>query len=148
VLRLHGTIRTFQMHLEIHPIVQKMLAEDAMTRWLDVEVLESREGFCSLKMVARYEMANGFKIVHGGIAFSLADSAIAFAANAHGRHAVSLTTSIRHLHPVMVGDTLVAEASVTTLKHKIVNVDATVVNGDGVRVADVQATGYRKSEEW
>lgn len=135
-------------HNEIHPVVQKMLAEDAMTRWLGVEVMESREGFCRLKMVAREEMANGFKIVHGGITFSLADSAIAFAANAYGRHAVSLNTTIRHLHPVIAGDTLVVEATVTTLKHKVVNVDATVVNQDAVRVADVQATGYRKSEKW
>jgi acyl-CoA thioesterase len=99
-------------------------------------------------MVAREEMANGFKIVHGGITFSLADSAIAFAANAYGRHAVSLSSTIRHLLPVMSGDTLIAEATITSLKHKIVSVDATVTNQKGEKVADVQATGYRKSEEW
>ena len=133
---------------KIHPVVQKMLDGDEMTRWLKAEVLESKEGFCKLQMVVRDEMANGFKIVHGGIAFSLADSAIAFAANSYGRHAVSLSTSIRHLHPVFVGDTLIAEAEVTSLKHKIVNVDANVVNQEGVKVADLQATGYRKSEQW
>jgi acyl-CoA thioesterase len=125
-----------------------MLETDEMTRWLKAEVLESKEGYCKLEMVVRNEMANGFKIAHGGIAFSLADSAIAFAANAHGRHAVSLSTSIRHLHPVFVGDTLTAEAEVTNLKHKIVNVDARVFNQEGVKIADLQATGYRKSEQW
>ena len=133
---------------KIHPVVQKMLDGDEMTRWLKAEVLESKEGYCKLQMVVRAEMANGFKIAHGGISFSLADSAIAFAANAHGRHAVSLSTSIRHLHPVFVGDTLIADAKVTNLKHKIVNVDALVFNQEGVKVADLQATGYRKSEQW
>lgn len=132
----------------IHPVVQKMLDGDEMTRWLKAEVIESKEGYCKLQMVVRNEMANGFKIAHGGIAFSLADSAIAFAANAHGRHAVSLSTSIRHLHPVFVGDTLIVEAEVSNLKHKIVNVDAIVFNQEGVKVADVRATGYRKSEQW
>ena len=131
-----------------HPVVQKMLDGDELTSWLKAEVIESKEGFCKLQMIVRKEMVNGFKIAHGGIAFSLADSAIAFAANAYGRHAVSLSTTIRHLHPVFVGDKLIAEAEVTTLKHKIVNVDASVVNHDGIKVADLQATGYRKSEQW
>ena len=133
---------------KIHPVVQKMLDTDEMTRWLNVKVIESKEGFCKLQITIRNEMVNGFKIAHGGIAFSLADSAIAFAANAHGRHSVSLSTSIRYLHPVYVDDTLTAEAEVTNLKHKIVNVDANVFNQDGIKVADLQATGYRKSEQW
>tara|TARA_Y100000589_G_scaffold331347_1_gene384488 strand:+ start:1315 stop:1722 length:408 start_codon:yes stop_codon:yes gene_type:complete len=133
---------------KIHPVVEKMLEGDEMTSWLDAEVLESREGYCKVQMEVRREMANGFNIVHGGISFSLADSAIAFAANAYGRHAVSLKTTIRHLHPVFVGDTLIAEAEVVNLKHKIVNVDAIVTNQNGEKVADLQAIGYRKSEQW
>ena len=131
-----------------HTIIKKMLEDDELTRWLGCEVIESKEGFCRLKMLVRKEMANGFHIAHGGILFSLADSAIAFAANAHGRHAVSLNTSIRYFKPVFVEDTLMAEAKVTNLSHKIVNVDASVFNGDGEVVADLQATGYRKSEQW
>lgn len=132
----------------IHPVVTKMLLGDKMTDWLKAEVLDSRPGFCRLSMIAREEMANGFGIIHGAITFALADSAIAFAANAHGRHAVSLTTSIRHMAAVHPGDLITAEATVTTLKHRIVNVDATITNQDGIYVADVRATGYRKKEAW
>ena len=132
----------------IHPIVKKMLVEDKMTKWLKAEVLESRPGFCKLQMTAREEMANGFGIIHGSITFALADSAIAFASNAHGRHAVSLNTSIRHLAPVLVGDLITAEATVTKLKHRVANVDAIILNQNGITVADVQATGYRKKEDW
>ena len=132
----------------IHPIVKKMLLADRMTDWLKAEVLESRPGFCRLSMIVREEMANGFGIIHGSITFALADSAIAFAANSHGRHAVSLTTSIRHLAAVNTGDIITAEATVTTLKHRVVNVDAIIINQNGERVADVRATGYRKKDEW
>lgn len=133
---------------DTHSIVKKMLSTDEMTRWLNAEVLESKEGFCKLRMTAREEMANGFTIVHGGITFSLADSAIAFAANALGRHAVSLQTSIRHIKPVFVGDVITAEATVASASHKIIAVDAVVLNQKGEKVADLQATGYRKSDEW
>ena len=61
---------------------------------------------------------------------------------------MSLNTSIRHIKPVLVGDTLIAESKVTNLNHKIVNVDASVFNGDGEVVAHLHATGYRKSEQW
>lgn len=135
-------------HGNIHPIVKQLLAEDRMTNWLKAEVLESKPGFCKLKMTARKEMSNGFGIIHGSVAFALADSAIAFASNAHGRHAVSMNTSIRHLSPVKVGDVITAEATVTKLKHRVANVDAIIINQDGVKVADVQSTGYRKKEEW
>ena len=132
----------------IHPIVQKLLVGDRMTKWLKAEVLESRPGFCKLQMTTREEMANGFGIIHGSITFALADSAIAFASNAHGRHALSLNTSIRHLSAVRVGDVITAEATVTKLNHRVANVDAIILNQDGIRVADVQSSGYRKKEEW
>jgi acyl-CoA thioesterase len=131
-----------------HPIVQKMLETDAMTAWLQAEVIESQEGYCKLSMVIRPEMVNGFNIAHGGISFSLADSAIAFAANAFGRHSVSLQTSIRHLKPVFNGDTIIAEASVVSSSHRTICLDAVVFNQNGDKVADLQATGYRKSDEW
>ena len=134
--------------VNIHPIVKKLLVGDRMTKWLKAEVLESRPGFCKLQMTAREEMANGFGIIHGSITFALADSAIAFASNAHGRHALSLNISIRHLSSVHVGDVITAEATVTKLKHRVANVDAIIHNQDGIRVADVQSTGYRKKEEW
>ena len=132
----------------IHPIVKKLLVGDRMTKWLKAEVLEARPGFCKLQMTAREEMANGFGIIHGSITFALADSAIAFASNALGRHALSLNISIRHLSSVHVGEVITAEATVTKLKHRVANVDAIIHNQDGIRVADVQSTGFRKKEEW
>ena len=132
----------------IHPIVQKLLVGDRMTKWLKAEVLESLPGFCKLQMTTREEIANGFGIIHVTITFSLAYSAIEFATHAHVRHPLCLNTSIRNLSAVRVGDVITAEATVTKLKHRVANVDAIILNQDGIRVADVQSTGYRKKEEW
>jgi acyl-CoA thioesterase len=55
-------------------------------------------------------MVNGFGIVHGGVPFSLADSAFAFACNNRNNLSVALDTSINFLKPTKVGDVLVAEA--------------------------------------
>ena len=91
-------------------VVDKMMDHDAFSQWLGIEVLEIREGFSKIKMTVRKEMVNGFGIVHGGIPFSLADSAFAFACNNRNNLSVALDTSINFVKPVHVGDMLTAEA--------------------------------------
>ena len=73
-------------------------------------MLEVKEGYSKIKMTVREEMINGFGIVHGGIAFSLADSAFAFACNNRNNLSVALDTSINFTKPVHIGDVLTAEA--------------------------------------
>ena len=87
-----------------------MMAADCFSQWLGIEVIEIREGYSKIKMTVRNEMMNGLGIVHGGIAFSVADSAFAFACNSRNVLSVALDTSINFLKPVHVGDVLVAEA--------------------------------------
>ena len=84
-------------------IVNAMYDQDAFSQWLGIEIIEVSEGNCQLKMTVKKEMLNGFKIAHGGIAYSLADSALAFAANTHGNKSLSLETSISHLEIVKKG---------------------------------------------
>jgi acyl-CoA thioesterase len=72
--------------------------------------LEIREGYSKLKMTVRPEMVNGFGTVHGGIAFSMADSAFAYACNNRNVLSVALDTSINFIKPVHPGDVLIAEA--------------------------------------
>lgn len=91
-------------------VVDHMMAHDLFSQWLGIEVLEVEEGRSRVKMKVREEMINGFGIVHGGIAFSLADSAFAFACNNRNNLSVALDTSINFTKPVHVGDELVAEA--------------------------------------
>jgi acyl-CoA thioesterase len=91
-------------------VVNHMMQHDKFSQWLGIEVLEITEGHSKIKMTVRDEMINGFGIVHGGIAFSLADSAFAFACNNRNVLSVALDTAINFLKPVHVGDVLTAEA--------------------------------------
>jgi acyl-CoA thioesterase len=91
-------------------VVDKMMKDDLFSQWLGITVIEIREGYSKLKMTVRPEMINGFGIVHGGVAFSLGDSAFAFACNNRNNLSVALDTSINFTRPVHVGDALTAEA--------------------------------------
>jgi len=89
-------------------VVDHMMKHDRFSQWLGIEVLEIKEGYSRVKMTIRQEMVNGFGIVHGGVAFSLADSAFAFACNNRNQLSVALDTSINFIKPVHVGDELTA----------------------------------------
>lgn len=91
-------------------VVSHMMKHDLFSQWLGIEVLDVKEGYSRIKMTVRKEMINGFGIVHGGIAFSLADSAFAFACNNRNVLSVALDTSINFIKPVHVDDILTAEA--------------------------------------
>jgi acyl-CoA thioesterase len=87
-----------------------MMQEDLFSRWLGIEVLEIDDGYCKIKMTLRDEMINGFGIIHGGVPFSLADSAFAFACNNRNNLSVALDTSITFTKATSPGDVLTAEA--------------------------------------
>jgi len=87
-----------------------MLHTDAFSQWLGVDIVEIKEGYSKIKMKVREEMMNGLNVIHGGIAFSLADSAFAFACNSRNNLSLALETSISFLKPVFIDDELTAEA--------------------------------------
>ena len=92
-------------------VVDKLLETDAFSKWLGIEILKIEEGYSKIKMKVRSEMVNGFGIAHGGIAFSLADSAFAYACNNRNNLSVALDTNISFIKAVNVGDELIAEAT-------------------------------------
>ena len=91
-------------------VVDHMMKYDLFSQWLGISVLEIREGYSKIQMTLRDEMINGLGIIHGGIAFSLADSAFAFACNNRNNFSVALDTSINFTKATKPGDTLTAEA--------------------------------------
>lgn len=91
-------------------VVAHMMQNDLFSQWLGIEVLAIKEGYSKIKMTVRKEMINGFGIVHGGVAFSLADSAFAFACNNRNTLSVALDTAINFIKPVHIDDVLTAEA--------------------------------------
>ena len=133
--------------LEPEQILRKMLDNDPFSQWLGIEVLNIDKGFCQLKLSVREEMLNGFQVAHGGIAYSLADSALAFASNSHGRHALSIDTSINHFEKVVLNDQLIATATEESLKPKV-GCYRVEIKKDDELVALFKGTVYRSSKEW
>jgi len=91
-------------------VVVRMMDHDLFSQWMGIEVLEIKEGYAKIKMTIRKEMVNGFGIVHGGLPFSLADSAFAFACNNRNNLSVALDVTITFTKAVNVNDELTAEA--------------------------------------
>ncbi len=91
-------------------VVAKMMQDDLFSQWMDVKIIEVSEGYSKIKMKLRNEMINGFNVIHGGIIFSLADSAFAFACNNRNNLSVALDVTITFMKAVNVGDILTAEA--------------------------------------
>ena len=125
-----------------------MFDNDWFSQWLGIERIKVETGKCVLRMKVRKEMLNGFGIAHGGITYSLADSALAFASNSHGRMAVSVETSISHTKQLHEGDVLTASAEEMSLSNKIAVYHITVKKQDDEVVALFKGTVYRTGKEW
>lgn len=91
-------------------IVDAMMQKDLFSQWLGIKIVDVKEGYSKIQMTIREEMINGFDIVHGGIAFSLADSAFAFACNNRNNLSVALDTAITFTRATKPGDVITAEA--------------------------------------
>ena len=129
-------------------VVDKMINGDAFSQWLGIKVIEINEGKCVLEMTVRNEMTNGFKIAHGGITYSLADSALAFAANSYGIQSMSIETSISHTKKVESGDMLKAVAKEINKSQKTAIYHITITNQDNIEVAHFKGTVYRTDRKW
>ena len=128
-------------------VVDKMMRDDLFSQWLGIKVIEIKEGYSKIKMTVRREMINGFGIVHGGIAFSLADSAFAFACNNRNILSVALDTSINFIKPVHVDDVLTAEAKELHNGKSTGLYHITVTNQKNHEVALFKGLCYRTDRE-
>jgi len=125
-----------------------MMQNDAFSKWLGIERVLDGTGNSTIKMVVRKEMLNGFDILHGGVSFSLADSALAFAANSHGIQSVSIENSIHYHLPAKEGDELTAKANEVSKSNKLAVYEVVVANQKNEKVATFKGTVYRTKNEW
>ncbi len=124
-------------------VVQGMVREDAFSRWLGIEVVEVAPGRSVVKMKVRPEMVNGFGVSHGGIVYSLADSALAFASNTNGNVTVAIDNAIAYPRKVQVGDVIAAEAIEESFTNRLGFYRVAVTNQENVVVATFRGTVYR-----
>lgn len=136
--------------MNANDVVNTMMKNDKFSLWLGIEVLEIREGYCKLGMMVKEDMMNGFGIAHGGISYSLADSALAFASNSWGRKSLSIDTSISHLKPLNKNVEVIAEASCENQSEKLGHyaVKVYLKLQPHTAIALFRGTVYRSSKNW
>lgn len=134
-------------HLQPKEIPVKMLSQDAFSSWLGIEILEIEKGRCKVGMTIRKEMLNSMNKAHGGITYSLADTAFGFTANTHGKFAVSIETSINHIEALNEGDYLTAESVIEKVGNKLGFNIVEVKRGEEL-VALFKGVVYRTSKDW
>jgi acyl-CoA thioesterase len=103
-----------------------------------IEIEEVREAYARIAMTLRGDMLNGHGIAHGGMIFSLADTAFAYACNSRNVNTVAQQASIVFLAPARQGDRLVAEAQEQALSGRSGVYQVTVRNRKGEKIAVFQ----------
>ncbi|MBV6523080.1 MAG: hypothetical protein MNPFHGCM_03247 [Gemmatimonadaceae bacterium] len=126
-------------------VAARMLERDALSAWLGLSIVAVAPLRCTCRMAVRREMVNGLGVAHGGIVFSLADSAFAFACNTHGKITVSIANSIAYPAPVHPGDVLTAVAYEEASSNRLGYYRVDVTNQNGTTVALFRGTAYRTS---
>ncbi len=112
-----------------------MYATDNAARTLGIHVVDIGPGRSVLRMTVRSTMVNGHNIGHGGMTFTLADTALAYASNSYNQKAVASVTQITFLAPTFAGDVLTASAQETAVKGRLGIYDVDVTNQKGEQVA-------------
>src|ERR1700676_4421750 len=111
-----------------------LYAGDTASRALGIELLEAAPGCVRVAMTVRADMVNGHGICHGGVLFTLADSAFAFACNSHGEPMVAAGASIEFLAPTPAGERLTALATEVSrsARHGVYDVRVSKSSGETV----------------
>ena len=128
-------------------VTQQMMAKDYFSQWLGLEVIDIAPATCTVRMTVRAEMLNGFGVAHGGIVFSVADSAFAFACNTHGRLTVSIENSITYPVAIREGDVLTAVAREEARSERLGYYRVDVTRQGNETVGLFRGTAYRTMKE-
>lgn len=123
-----------------------MYANDRASQALGMRVVEVRPGYAKLSMLVRDDMLNGHASCHGGLIFSLADSAFAFSCNSHGGIVVAAAASIDFLAPARGGDELIAEAVERWRSKRNGIYEVTVANQRGDTIALFRGRSHQVRE--
>jgi acyl-CoA thioesterase len=129
-------------------VLEGMFAKDAFSQQLGMQVRQVKPGYCILDMTVEDFMTNGFGIAHGGIAFSLADSALAFAANAKGQESVTVESQLSLVKAIVKGDALCAEAKEVVSTRNLGRYEVIVTNQKSEIVAIFKGTVFIKEKVW
>lgn len=129
-------------------VFKLMYNNDPFSKYLGMELKSIANGYCVLELKVTPIMLNGFSIAHGGISYSLCDSALAFAANSHGTQCVSIETSISHVRPVPENGIMTATAKELHRGKTTGIYEVTVTNEQKKTIALFKGTVYNTGKSW
>ena len=127
-------------------VFNKMYSKDGFSEWLGIKSIKTELGHTILEMEVRAEMLNGFGVAHGGIVYSLCDSAFAFCCNSYNQISVSIQTSISHTMPIREADIITAEAKLIHQSYRVGNYEVIAKNQKGDVVACFHGVCYKKEQ--
>ncbi|MBS0348249.1 MAG: hydroxyphenylacetyl-CoA thioesterase PaaI [Proteobacteria bacterium] len=128
-------------------VADSMWSRDRATQALGMRIEAIRPGYARISMPVREDMLNGHRICHGGLIFTLADTAFAYACNSYNKNTVASACHIDFLAPGREGDTLQAEAVEQSASGRTGVYDVTVRDGEGRTLALFRGKSYRISGE-
>ena len=117
---------------------EAMWADDAASAWFGMRLIAVDEGCATLELTVEAQHCNGHGMCHGGVTFSLADSAFAFACNSRNQRCVAQHNMISFTAPAQLGDVLTAIAREVEVTGRNGIYDSTVTNGEGRKVAEMR----------
>jgi len=117
---------------------QSMWASDDASKWVGMTLAQVGPGLAVTTLTVEKHHTNGHDICHGGVIFTLADSAFAFACNSYNKLAVAQHNTISFIAPGMLGDALTATAREVSLRGRGGIYDVQVARGDGVVIAEMR----------
>jgi acyl-CoA thioesterase len=126
------------------PAAEAMMARDEASQGLGIELIDQGEGRAVTRMTVREDMLNGHAMAHGGLIFTLADTAFACACNSFGPVTVAASADIVFVAPARAGDVLVAEAVLRTRFGRSGLYDVTVRRDDDV-IAEFRGRSHQLS---
>jgi acyl-CoA thioesterase len=117
---------------------------DAWAQESGIELIEVTTGRAKVRMTIEKRHLNGHETIHGGVIFTLADTAFALASNSHGIPAAAINVHISYVKSATAG-TLSAEARESSLSPKIATYSVIVTNDNGEKIALFEGMVYRKT---
>ena len=135
--------RSTEAQLLAQRAAQVLFERDQASKALGMRLVEVRPGYARVVMRVRPDMMNGHAVCHGGLIFTLADSAFAFSCNSHNDNTVAAAASIDFLASALAGDELAAVATELWRTRRNGIYEVTVTNQRGERIALFRGRSYR-----
>ena len=115
---------------------RRMLEGDRVSRRLGIALVSAGSGRAVLEMTVREDMLNGFGTCHGGVLYTLADTALSCACNSHNERSVAHHCSMVYLRPGRLGERLLAQAAERATAGRVGLYDVSVTDPSGAIVAE------------